>query len=201
MADPPTRPALRERYDRKQAEVVDVAARLFAERGYAATSIADLVEATGLTAGGLYHYIGSKEALLVRICDVLLEPLLAEAEALVAREDLAPDARLRELVRLWLGHVEAHQPHMRVFEQERRVLEREPQWRRVRDARKRFERLLDGVLAECRAAGALAHPDPDLAKRALLGMVNHTAHWFRGRGRLSAAELADGYADLVLAPR
>ena len=40
--------------------------------------------------------------------------------------------------------------------------------------------------------------DRDLALRALLGMVNHTAQWFRPRGRLSAEQIADGYVDLLL---
>ena len=52
MAVPPTRPALRERYDRRQRTVVAVAAQLFAERGYQRTSVGDLTEATGLAAGG-----------------------------------------------------------------------------------------------------------------------------------------------------
>ena len=37
-----------------------------------------------------------------------------------------------------------------------------------------------------------------LALFALLGMVNHTAQWYRPRGRLSATEIADGYVDLLL---
>jgi len=51
---PPARPALRARYEQRQREVVAAAAKLFAENGYQATSIADLTEATGLAAGGLY---------------------------------------------------------------------------------------------------------------------------------------------------
>ena len=60
MPAPPTRPALRARYDRRRQELVDVAATVFAERGYQATSMDDLSEATGLAAGGLYHYIDGK---------------------------------------------------------------------------------------------------------------------------------------------
>jgi hypothetical protein len=30
-------------------------------------------------------------------------------------------------------------------------------------------------------------------------MVNHTAQWFRPRGRLSAGEIAAGYAGLLVA--
>ena len=43
--------------------MIATAARLFAERGYQATSMSDLTEATGLAAGGLYHYIESKDQL------------------------------------------------------------------------------------------------------------------------------------------
>ncbi|WP_158276722.1 TetR/AcrR family transcriptional regulator [Paraconexibacter algicola] len=198
MREPPTRPALRAKYDRKQQELVDAAARLFAQQGYSATSMADLVAATGMTAGGIYHYIDGKEALLVRICDELLDPLLERASTLVGEFDGPPDAELRALVRAWVEHVEGHLDHMVVFLQERRVLEGDPQWKRVRDARKRFERLLDDVLARCADAGLLAVEDRSIALRALLGAVNHTPQWYRRGGRLDAAAIAVGYCDLVL---
>jgi AcrR family transcriptional regulator len=196
---PPTRPALRARYDRRQQEVINVAARLFAERGYQATSMSDLTAATGLAAGGLYHYIGSKERLLIRICDELLEPLLEEARRIVARPAPAVE-HLRELLRAWLAHIERHRDHMLVFAQERHVIEREPQWREVRGQRKAFEAILDDVLARGAQEGAMAFQDRALTLRALLGMVNHTAQWLRvgGSGRLSAEQIADGYCDLIL---
>jgi AcrR family transcriptional regulator len=59
MPAPPKSPALRERYDARQRDVIDACARVFAERGYDGTSVDDLVAATGLARGGLYHYIGS----------------------------------------------------------------------------------------------------------------------------------------------
>src|SRR3954454_5457350 len=169
---PPTRPALRERYDRRYDEVVATAAHLFAERGFHATSMADLVEATGLTAGGLYHYIGSKDALLVAICDELMEPLLSRVREIVD-EDGTGEELLRRVVREWTSHVEANRDHMLVFNQERHVLARGAQWREVRRQRKAFEELLAGVFARGEADGTLSFPDPGLAQRALLGMVNH----------------------------
>jgi hypothetical protein len=78
------------------------------------------------------------------------------------------------------------------------VIEREPQWREVRRQRKRFEQILDDVLARGERDGAMAFPDRGLALRALLGMVNHTPQWLRPRGRLSAEQIADGYCDLML---
>jgi AcrR family transcriptional regulator len=196
-AAPPLRPALRAKYDRRQQEVVAAAARVFADQGFHATSMQDLVSATGLTAGGLYHYIGSKDQLLVRICDQLMEPLLARVRTIVASED-GPDTQLREIVREWMVHVERNRDHMLVFQQERHVLERGAQWRRVRRQRKSFEELVASVLARGAQSGLFGFDDPDLALRALLGMVNHTAQWFRPRGRLSAEQIADGYVDLLL---
>jgi AcrR family transcriptional regulator len=196
-ATPPTRPALRARYDRRQQEVVATAARVFAERGYHATSMGDLTEATGLAAGGLYHYIGSKEQLLVSICDALMEPLLEQARAIVARE--APAAtHLHELLRAWLAHIEAHRHHMLVFAQERHVIEREPQWREVRRQRKAFEKILDAVLSRGEETGTMTFQDRSLTLLALLGMVNHTPQWLRPRGRLSVEQIADGYCELIL---
>jgi AcrR family transcriptional regulator len=198
MPAPPTKPALRERYDRRQQEVIAVAARLFAERGYQATSMSELTAATGLAAGGLYHYIGSKEQLLFRICDQLMEPLLDRAREIEA--DVAPGmARLRELIRVWLEHVAEHRHHMLVFQQERQVLERQPQWRKVRTQRKAFEEIVDGILADTEREGSMAFDDRGLALLATLGMVNTTAQWLRPRGRLSPEEIADGYYKMLVA--
>lgn len=191
----PTRPALAQRYDRRRAEVVQAAARHFARQGYDQTTVAQLTEAMGLAAGGLYHYFGSKEQLLIAICDALMEPLLDEAQALVAAEG-DPQQQLRALVRLWVAHVVAHRDHMLVFQQERHVIERGEQWKGVRDARKRFERLVDDALARAQPNG-----DRRLALAALLGMVNHTAQWYRPKGRLTPHEIADGYVDLLLGDR
>src|SRR5215203_6588217 len=124
MSARPTRPALRERYDRRRAEVVLGAARVFAERGYDQTSVPELAEALGLAAGSLYHYFGGKEQLLRAICDQLMDPLLERAEALLA-EPREPAEELRALVRLWVEHVIAHRAHMLVFQQERHVIRSE----------------------------------------------------------------------------
>jgi AcrR family transcriptional regulator len=196
-AAPPANPSLRARYDRRQREVIAAAACVFADRGFHATSVQDLVEATGLKPGGLYHYIGSKDALLVTICDELMEPILSAVREIVASESRA-DVQLRQIVRAWMRHVEEHREHMLVFHQERHVLEHGPQWRAVRKQRKDFETLVAEVLERGERNGCFDFADRDLALKALLGMVNHTAQWFRPRGRLTAEQIADGYVDLLL---
>lgn len=219
MPDPPKKPALRRRYDDRQRAVLDTCAQVFAERGYHATTIDDLIQATGLARGGLYHYIGSKPEALTRILDDLMGPLLEQAEtivrgpadaaaAIVARGRRAADPppaapvtaeqRLRALVRVWMEQVETHQDHIRVFLQERTTLAREQDWSSIRADRELFQTLLTEVLQQGVDDGDLVIGDPRLAALALLGTVNHSAVWFSPGGRLTADEVADGFVDLFL---
>ena len=191
----PTRPALRERYERRQDELVRQAAHQYARRGYDQTTMQELAASMGLATGALYHYFASKEELLAAICDQLMEPLLARARALVA-EDGDRDRRLRRLVALWVEHVIAHRDHMLVFQQERHLIESGERWRSVRAARKAFERLVAETLD-----GADTRVRSPLPLLALLGMVNHTAQWYRPRGALSPEQIADGYVALLLEAR
>jgi AcrR family transcriptional regulator len=197
LPSPPTRPALRARYEARRSEVVATAAKLFAERGYDGTSMSELTAATGLAAGGLYHYIEGKDDLLIAICDELLEPLLARAREIVAA-GAPPVEQLRELVEAWVGHVVAHRHHMLVFTQERQAIERQPRWRHVRSQRKAFEKILDEVMARGEADGSMTFADRRLSLLALLGMVNYTPQWVRPNGRLSPPEIAAGYCDIIL---
>jgi AcrR family transcriptional regulator len=188
----PTRPALKQRYERRHDEFVRQAAREFARRGYDQTTMQELAASMGLATGALYHYFASKEDLLRAVCDQLMEPLLVAANELTATSGDS-ERRLRELVRLWVAHVVEHRDHMLVFQQERHVIESGDRWRSVRDARKAFERLVADTLA-----GVTTRVGEPLALLALLGMVNHTAQWYRPRGALSPEEIADGYVALLL---
>jgi TetR/AcrR family transcriptional regulator, cholesterol catabolism regulator len=197
VATPPTKPALRARYDRRQDEVARTAARVFAERGYDQTSVQELTEEIGLAAGGLYHYFPSKEQLLIRICDQLVEPLLERATELLALHE-QPEQQLRALVRLWVEQVIEYRDNMLVFQQERHIIERGEQWRGIRSSRKRFERLVEDTLARVQGVRPELEWDPRIALSALLGMINYTAEWYRPRGRLGSEQIADGYVALLL---
>jgi AcrR family transcriptional regulator len=196
MPDRPIRPGLQERYDRRQQEIVATAASVFAQRGYDQTTMQELARQLGLATGALYHYFGSKEQLLIAICDAMTEPILAQARKVSAGDEPAAD-RLRTLVRIWVAHVIEYQDHTLVFQQERHVIEADEQWRRVRASRKSFERIVGRLLDEARP-DATRPRDRRIALGALLGMVNHTANWCRPGGRVGADDIADGYLSLLL---
>ncbi len=65
-------PSLRERQAQlTQAEILKAARRLFAERGYTRTSVRDIAEAAAVSAQTVYDSIGSKQALVVRLNDLI----------------------------------------------------------------------------------------------------------------------------------
>jgi AcrR family transcriptional regulator len=169
---------------------VTVAAALFARRGFQATTMDELSEATGLRSGGLYHYIGSKQSLLLAIFSQLMDPLLEQAAAIEAGDEDA-HTQLRALVRAWVAHIERHLDHMAVFAQERHSIEHAPEWEQVRASRDAFEAILARRLAAVGLTDRLQH-------FALLGMVNHTATWLKPGGRWTAEQIADGYCDMIL---
>jgi AcrR family transcriptional regulator len=188
---------VRARYLRRRREVVATAAHLFAKRGYRNTSIDDLVEATGLQRGGLYHYIDSKQHLLLLTHQELIDPLLERVEQIVASGSPAED-KLRQLLRAWVAHVAAHRDHMIVFNEERRLIESDPAWGEVREARARFQTLLEDVLRQGAREGRFAIPDLDLAELTILGIVNYMPQWLDPAGRLAPLDVADRCADLLL---
>lgn len=61
----PTPPT--ERGEQTRREILDVAALLFAEGGYAGTSISDVIKRAGATKGGFYFHFASKEALAIAV--------------------------------------------------------------------------------------------------------------------------------------
>lgn len=83
-----------------EARILDVAQRLFLEKGYEHTTIQDIVDALGdLTKGAVYHHFKSKEEILSAVCDRMFfenDPF----EQVRGRSDLNGLEKLREAIRL-----------------------------------------------------------------------------------------------------
>jgi AcrR family transcriptional regulator len=77
--------------------IARVAARLFAERGYEATSVREIVESAGVAKPTLYYYFGSKEGLAQALLTVPLSSLVATLRQIVTTVD-DPTRCLEELM-------------------------------------------------------------------------------------------------------
>ncbi len=178
---------------RRQA-IVDTSAVQFARRGYHATSITDLCEANDLGKGALYHYIGSKEALLAAIHDRVMDEVMLGADR-VAEAGGSPPEQLAMLGDELLDVIHRYPDHVWVFLHEFPALtgERAAQFR---ERRREYERRVEAVLAAGVDSGDFRDLDPWLTARAWLGMHNYTYLWLKAGGRLSARDVAEPFAEI-----
>jgi AcrR family transcriptional regulator len=83
---PTTRRSTRERGEATVRRLLDAAGRLFAEQGYAATSLDAIVTSCGLTKGALYHHFAGKREVFEAVFDREQRRLCAAFDAAVERE-------------------------------------------------------------------------------------------------------------------
>src|SRR5664279_6249440 len=180
-------------YDDQREQILARAARLFARRGYTATSMNEVAEACGVSKPSLYHYVRDKHQLLVEIAEAHIARLAALVDE-VAAESHAPEARVRRLIAAFLAVYAGAQAEHRVLTEDVKFLQ--PADRR---------RILDGerkVVAAFADAIAEARPelrDQDLDKpltMLLFGMMNWMFTWLKPRGEFSHADMAPVVADL-----
>lgn len=178
-------------YERRRQEIIDRSAALFAERGYAATGTIDICTAVGLGKGALYHYIGSKERLLVEIQNRVLEPLLTEANE-IKKMDAPAMVRIR-LISHHLMRVILHRlDHIWVYEHDYRHLTGSNRTSVLRQ-RHEFEDVVRSLLEQAVEDGVFTLADPKLATLQFLNLHNHTYQWARPGMPWTAADLSATY--------
>ncbi len=176
--------------------VLAAAAAAFARDGYAATGIRSLAREAGLTPAALYHYMGSKEDLLVAIMRSTIEPLLHASDALLAGAPL-PDEALASLVELHVWMHGTRPEATLVADSEVRAL-RGPARDDVLALRDRYEGVWRAVVAGGSDAGAFAVDDPSLTTKALLGLAGQVSQWYAPGGRLPLEAVCALHAELAL---
>jgi AcrR family transcriptional regulator len=99
----------------RRRRIEEAATALFAERGYAATTIDDIVTAAGVTKPMLYRHFESKQALVMSLLERHRDELAAAPlDVLLATEQAPFPERLDAMLDAWFGYVEAH-PFVRLL--------------------------------------------------------------------------------------
>lgn len=179
-----------------EVAIRDAALRLFSTVGFAGTGIRLIAQEAGISLASLYHYMSSKEDLLVAMMRTNIRGLLTESERALEGLD-GPVDRIRALVRV---HVTIHATQSMlcvVSDTEIRSLSEEFRREIVAD-RDKYEALWRDAIDRGIEAGDFARVDTALASKALLQMCTGVAHWFRASGPLDIVALNDHYADMAL---
>lgn len=178
----------------KRDELTRIAARLFAERGYQGTSLADLAQALGVQKPSLYHHIESKEDLLWDVAQEGAAAFHAALDSVPATD--RPGERIREALRAHLAVVAGQLDVATVFVREWRFLSGERRERFVAE-RRRYEERIRELFREG-VEGSELRTDLDVATAALLFLsaANWAYTWLRPG--VDTDELADRLYTVLL---
>ncbi len=188
------RPRLAERSPYDRDRVVDAAVKVFTERGYDGTSMADIARELRVHKSSIYHHIAGKEQLLdeaVKRALNALHGMLAEPGALQG----AAVARLRYVVRRTVEIMVRQLAEVTVLLRVRGNTATE-RWAVSR--RRDFDRAVQRIVAAAIAEGDLrADIDASLVTRLIFGMSNSVSEWYQPGGRLSAGEVASAIETVI----
>ena len=183
----------------RRREVLDIAARLFHERGYQGTSMDEIADAVGLTKGSLYHHFSSKTDILAAIYEEAADFVV---EHTTRHDDgTPPDEIIRSLVHDILVLITEHRYHVTVYYQEMRWVR---EWLPRREAARiegkvrRYLEYVETVVERGIADGTFARVDSRVAAYALIGMASWAYQWYDPAGRVGLEEVADTFAGIYL---
>lgn len=180
----------------RPAQLLNIARRLFASKGFEGTSLRDIAEEAEITKAALYYHFPNKEALLETIVVTSMASLVESVEAAVAcastpadrvRAFMAASAQFLEDTRdewvaasnaFWQGSIGDRSSAIA-----------------KRDA---YEGLLRRCIDEGVSKGTFRHVNSSLATRLLLASLNQVARWHKPSGHLTVGQVVTEYVDMVL---
>ncbi len=177
---------------RSRAALLDAARRLFQDKGYANTRIADITREAGMALGSFYTYFDNKEALLEQFAQDFKE----EIDRQITRLDLSDGdsyRAIREMSAVYWNSCKNHVAELAAIFQasmiDKLFAER---WREIRsDAREHIA----STIRALDEAGQVFNAEPDATASALGSMMDYFCYvWLIEGGEAGKPALADDVA-------
>ncbi|MEU4411997.1 MULTISPECIES: TetR/AcrR family transcriptional regulator [Nocardia] len=182
----------------RRAELLGLAADLFAERGLRATTVRDIADSAGILSGSLYHHFDSKESMVDEILRGFLDDLFGRYRE-IAAAGLSSRDTLESLVIASYESFDRHHAAVAIYQAEAKNLRDVERFGYIRDFNTEFRELWHRVLAAGVADGSFrAELDVELAFRFLRDTVWVAVRWYTPGGPITVQTLAQQYLTIVL---
>lgn len=180
----------------RKDQIVDAAALLFKQKGYAATSMRDLATELGIEAASIYHHIKSKEELLESICFDMANKFISNAKEV---NDIYFNAeeKLRMAIKLHIETITENQNQSAVFLSEWRNLS-EPKLSLFKQLRNQYENQFTIILIDGENEDIFDHTDKKFAVLSILSTINFVNEWYKPEGKMNAAEIAEKLSNFIM---
>jgi AcrR family transcriptional regulator len=182
----------------RRDELLAIAAKLFAERGFKNTTVRDIADAAGILSGSLYHHFDSKEAMVDELLDSFQTSLWKEYDAIEA-SDRTPKEKLVAVVRASFDAIDRNHSEVAIFQTDAVYLATFDRFAYLHERNVRFRELWTSLLRDGVTAGELrADLDVELVYRFLRDTVWVAVRWYRPGGDLKPHQVADQYLHILL---
>ena len=180
-----------EQFEMKRQVVLRTAARIFSQRGFHQTTLADIAEELHIAKPTLYHYFRSKDEILLQVQQLAIAQITdvaidAHPTATTGMEQLR--AFIRRYVEMIIDDFGACliMTGILPLQAENRKL--------VRQGSKQIESMLREILRRGVADGSIARCDPKITGMFFFGALNWLPYWYRSDGEIDV----DGLTERVL---
>ncbi|HPT50212.1 MAG TPA: TetR/AcrR family transcriptional regulator [Accumulibacter sp.] len=180
----------------RREELLRVAARLFVEKGFEATTTRDIADAAGMRSGSPFYHFRSKQELLKTVMIDGIENGARRLHAAIAAVD-DPERRLRTMIRVHLDNLLAGDCRTPMLLFESRSLDSAAR-DEIAAAADRYQQAWQTTLNELATSGRL-RGSARTSRLLLFGMLNWSSQWYRPDGALSLDDIGDAAAALLLA--
>lgn len=180
----------------KRLQILKSAAAAFHRRGYYGASVEDIARTLRMTKGNLYYYFKDKEEILFACHQYALDILL-KILARVEKSPRGPEERLRRIIVAFV-HTMIDELGGTALTMDLQPLS-PPRLKKIIAKRDRFDRGIRRIISEGIRTGVFRAVEPKLVTFAILGSINWISYWFDPRGDSSSVEIAEEFADYLLA--
>ncbi|GAA2342762.1 TetR/AcrR family transcriptional regulator [Saccharopolyspora halophila] len=187
----------RESGSERRAELLAIAAELFATRGFLATTVRDIADAAGILSGSLYHHFDSKESMVDEILREFLDDQRRTNERVV-REAADPRSAITELIRQAFGALLRHPAAIAIFQNESKHLAQFDRFDYLPTVADEFEDTWIEALHAGQQAGVFREDlDLKLTYRFIRDTVWTAVHWYDPQGKHSPQAIAEQYITIL----
>lgn len=180
---------------RTRKRIIEAATRLFAEKGYHATSLGDIGDLADIQRGALYYHIKSKEELLYDVLRQHVEFVLEHVKK-IEREPLDPRSKLQRLLVFQTEALLERREDVTIHARESQHLTAH-RLQRIRRIQREVEDVWFRVIEKAQEAGVVRRVDRVVVKL-VLGLIASSHQWYEPGARLTSEEVAEYVADFVL---
>lgn len=180
----------------KKELILQKAAAMFREKGFAATSMRDLAETVGIEAASLYNHIRSKNEILEAICFDVANRFNANIEVVEAAQQNCI-SKVETLLRFHIGQMIEHYEEVYVSDREWKHLE-EPYLSNFQTQRRSYRKKFAGIIEEGIQKNEIRNIDAPTAVLIILHAVSGIESWHRSKARINGRELENNMVMIMI---